>query len=161
MAKPIWRHSILLPLILSSALAPLSQARAAVSAGNASSGHSALLATLERLEKQSWEKVKNKDKAGIAAMVTDNYTAVEADGKGERDLKSMLDSFQDISIESYALSNFRLTMLGPGAALLSYNASVKASVGTQQFSGRLAVGDIWVKRGGQWKSIRYQETEMK
>jgi hypothetical protein len=52
-------------------------------------------------------------------------------------------------------------MLGPSAALLRYNASAKYSIGTQQFSGRLAVGDIWVKRGDHWKSIRYQETEMK
>jgi hypothetical protein len=104
-----------------------------------------LLATLERLENQVWEKFKNKDKAGYTAIVTDDYTAVATDGKGERDLKGTLDSFKDITIGSYALSEFRLTMLGPSAALLRYNASAKYSIGTQQFSGRLAVGDIWVK----------------
>jgi hypothetical protein len=161
MAKQIWRRALLLSLILSTTLAPLAQTQGTASAGKASSGNSELLAMLERLEKQVWEKFKNKDKAGYTAIVTDDYTAVAADGKGERDLKGTLDSFKDITIGSYALSDFRLTMLGPSAALLRYNASAKYSIGTQPFSGRLAVGDIWVKRGGHWKSIRYQETEMK
>jgi hypothetical protein len=51
--------------------------------------------------------------------------------------------------------------LGWEAVLLRYTASANYNIGTQAFSGKLAVSDIWVKRGGQWKSLRYQETEMK
>jgi len=77
-----------------------------------------LLAALERLEKQVWEKFKNKDKAGYP-IVTDDYTAVAADGKGERDLKGTLDSFKDITIGKLCAEDFRLTMLGPSAAAAS------------------------------------------
>jgi hypothetical protein len=30
-----------------------------------------------------------------------------------------------------------------------------------QLLAKLAVGDIWVKRGERWQLLRYQETEMK
>jgi hypothetical protein len=30
-----------------------------------------------------------------------------------------------------------------------------------QLPAKLAVGDIWVKHGEHWQSLRYQETEMK
>jgi len=161
MAKQIWRRSLLLPLILSFSIIPLAQIQRTVSAGKATSGNSELLATLVRLENQLWEKFKNKDEAGFTAMVTDDYTEVAIGGIGVRDLKGTLDSFKDLAIDSYSLSDFRLTTLGPGAVLLRYNVSAKGSIGTQQFSGRLAVGEIWMKRGGHWKSFRYQATEIK
>jgi hypothetical protein len=78
-----------------------------------------------------------------------------------RDLTGTLDCSNDVTINSYALSGFRLTTLAPGAALLRYTASAQYRIGTQQISGKLAVGGICVKRGGHWKSIRYQETGMK
>lgn len=134
---------------------------AAASAGKAGSRDSGLQATLERREKQGWEAFKNKDRNGFTAIATDDYTAVIADGNGERDLKGTLDSTKEITINSYTLGDFRLTMIGSNAALLRYTAAASYTIGTQPISGKLAVSDIWVKRGTQWKSLRYQETEMK
>ena len=64
------------------------------------------------------------------------------DGRGEHDLKGTLDSLNDVTINSYALSDFRMTMLAPRAALLRYTASAQCSIGTQQISDELAVGGI-------------------
>ena len=41
------------------------------------------------------------------------------------------------------------------------NASASYTIGNQSITGKLGIGDIWVKRGGQWISLRYHETEMK
>jgi Ni/Co efflux regulator RcnB len=138
----------------------VAQAQSAASAGKEGSRDSALQTVLERREKQGWEAFKNKDRNGFSAIATDDYTAVIADGNGERDLNGTLDSMKEITIESYTLSDFKLTLIGAHAALLRYRASASYTIGTQPISGKLAVSDIWVKRGSQSKSLRYQETEM-
>jgi hypothetical protein len=142
-------------------VAVVAQAQSTASAGNAGSRDSALQTMLERREKQGWEAFKNKDRKGFSAIATDDYTAVIADGNGERDLNGTLDSMKEITINSYTLSDFKLTSMGTNAALLRYKASASYTIGTQPISGKLAVSDIWVNRGSQWKSLRYQETEMK
>ena len=67
-----------------------------------------------------------------------DYTAVIADGNGERDLKGTPDSMKDITINSYTLSDFKLTSIGPDAALLHYKASASYTIGNQPISGKLA-----------------------
>jgi hypothetical protein len=142
-------------------VAALAQAQCTPSAGKTGSHDSVLRTMLEQREKQGWEAFKNKDRNEFSAIATKEYTAVLADGNGERDLQGTLDSMKEITIDSYTLSEFKLTSLGSNAALLRYQASANYTVGTQSISGKLAVSDIWVKHGGQWKSLRYQETEMK
>ena len=161
MASLTLRNKIVLFAVCCATLALVAQAQKAASGGKAGSRDSALQAVLERREKQGWEAFKNKDRNGFSAIATDDYTAVIADGKGERDLKGTLDSMKEITINSYTLSDFKLTSMGANAALLRYKASASYTIGTQPISGELAVSDIWVKRGSQWKSLRYQETEMK
>jgi hypothetical protein len=158
MVKQTGKRSIPAGAPLAGKTAPRKQTHGTKATDEAKSANSELLATLVRLEKRLWKKFTTKDKVGFAAMVTDDYTEVAVGGFGERDLQGTLDSFQDITIDSYALSDFRLTKFGSSAALLRYNVSAKGSLGSQEFSGRLAVGEIWMKRGGQWKSFRYQAT---
>jgi len=162
MASLTLRNRVVLFTVCCATVAVLAQAQSApASAGKADSRDSALQTMLERREKQGWEAFKNKDGNGFTAIATDDYTAVIADGNGERDLKGTLDSMKEITINSYTLSDFKLTLMGSNAALLRYKASANYTIGTQPISGKLAVSDIWVKRGSQWKSLRYQETEMK
>ena len=161
MASLTLKNRIVLFAVWCATVAVVAQAQSAAPAGKAGSRDSALQAMLERHEKQGWEAFKNKDRDGFSAIATDDYTAVIADGNGERDLKGTLDSMKEITINSYTLSDFKLTSMGANAALLRYKASASYTIGTQPISGKLAVSDIWVKRGSQWKSLRYQETEMK
>jgi len=162
MAARTLKNTITLFAVLCTNVAVVAQTgSAAASARNAGSNKSDLQTALEQREKQGWEAFKNKDKTAFAAIVTDDYTAVIADGSGERDLTGTLDAMKEITINSYTLSDFKLTWIGSNAALLHYRASANYTIGNQTISGKLAVGDIWVKRGGQWKSLRYHETEMK
>jgi len=67
-----------------------------------------------------------------------------------------------ITIRRYSLRDFKLSPLGADATLLHCTASATFALG--EGSGqdsKLAVGDIWLKRGQHWQSLRYQETEKK
>ena len=121
-----------------------------------------LQSILEQREKAGWQAFKDKNKSAFADVTVDEYTTVLADGQGEHDRQATLDAMSQITIHRYSLTDFKLTPLGANAALLRYNASTNYSLGDGQGEDhKLAVGDIWVKRGKQWKSIRYQETEAK
>ena len=155
------RSGLLLVSAWCLAVALFAQSQSVPSVGKAVTGNPGLQATLERLEEQIWETFKNNDKKGFSALETDDYTAVYADGNGDRDLQGAVDSMKNITIISYSLSNFKLTPICSNVVLLRYQAAASYTVGAQAFSGKLAVSDIWVKRGGQWKSFHYHETEMK
>ena len=159
MANRILMHTIVLFAIWCATV--VAQSQNAVCAGKAAPDRSGLQTALEQREKQGWEAFKNKDKKAFSAIATDDYTAVIADGNGERDLTGTLDSMRDITINSFTLSDFRMTSIGNDAALLSYKASANYTIGTQTISGKLAVSDIWVKRDGEWRSLHYHETEVK
>ena len=131
-------------------------AAAQAPAGKASDLH----ATLVKLERQGWELFKNKDPQW-GSLCTPDYTAVFVDGSID-DLSHSLQAMRSFTINHYTLSDTKVIPLGPNAAVLTYTAVVNAAVpgGTAQ-DQKLAVTDVWVKRGGQWKSIRYHESPAK
>lgn len=125
-------------------------------------GHGNLQTRLEQMEKAGWQAYKNKDAKAFKALCWPDYTAVLADGAGERSLESTVAAMKEITILDYTLSGFRVTVTGPQSAILSYTATSKLQIGKgQPQASKMAVTDVFVKRDGDWKSIRYQETEMK
>ena len=146
---------LLAALATSSALAQKPAAKPAAKSG------SSLQATLEKLEKDGWDAFKNKDKKAYSALCTPDYTAVFADGS-VHDLNGALESMKDLTLNRYTLSDLKLTSLGAEAAVLTYRAAINLTVGQQKPQDmNLAVTDVWVKRGGQWKAIRYHESPAK
>lgn len=123
---------------------------------------SGLQAMLEQRERAVWEAFKTRNRKAFTALVTRDYTAALVDGKGHRDLPAVLAAMKEITIHNYSLNDFKLTRLGPEAALLRYNAVANVAIGNDPpAEGKLAVSDLWVKRGGHWRSLYYQETEVK
>lgn len=121
------------------------------------SGSSSLEATLRK----SWEDFKNQNKDAYAAVLADDTTQVWADNKPPRDKAAAIKDMPSIKLDSYALSNMKITMLGPDAALATYQAKVSFTADGKKVSPMLAITDVWVKRGGEWKDLRYQESEIK
>lgn len=127
----------------------------------AHAGHN-LQTTLEALERAGWEAYKNRDKAAFTALATEDYAAGIANGQGMHDLKATLASMDQVTIESYTLRDFKLKTLGPRTALLTYHATMRYKIGTGAVQeSKMYASDLWVKRAGEWKSLHYQETEIK
>ena len=149
---------ILLLAITTSLLAQSSAAKPSKKA----SGTSSLQATLEKLENEGWEAFKNRDHKTYTALSTSDYTAVAADGKPAHDLNGILDVADHVKINSYKLNDMKVTPLGPDAALATYTADVNLAFGNEKPQDmKLNVTDVYVKRGGEWKAIRYHESEIK
>lgn len=112
--------------------------------------------------RNEWEAIKNKDKKALGALLADDYQGVELDGQGERTKIQTLNELVETSnISNYTLWGFKVIPLNPDAAFVIYEV-------TQQFPpksvlrySRVYIGELWVKRGGEWKILHYQETHVK
>jgi hypothetical protein len=73
---------------------------------NAASAPAKLQSMLEQPETAVWESFKNKDRMAFADLLAEEYTGVFADGQGEHDKQSAVDSVNQITIRRYSLSDF-------------------------------------------------------
>lgn len=155
----ILRTAVLMLLAATVAFAQTSASKTAPKSDK--SGGASLQATLEKLERAGWEAFKTRDQNAFRQLCAPEYTAVEADQGPPRDLPAALASMKDFDLHSYALSELKATALGPDAALLTYVATINLTMEGKPQDVKLAVTSVYVKRGGQWKDLRYHESAIK
>jgi hypothetical protein len=108
-----------------------------------------------------WLAIKNKDKKTYAELLADDYQGVEVDGKGERTKSQALNELAAGNIFNYTLWGFKVIPLTADAALVIYESTMQFAPTAQLRYSRIYISEIWVKRGGQWKELHYQETHVK
>jgi len=112
-------------------------------------------------EKKLWEAWKNKDvKPFKVALATDaiNVNDTGVDGK-DATLKSIASS--DCKVNSYSLSDFKLTMLSADVAMLTYKGTQDATCGGTTVPAAVWASSVFVRRGGKWYAATHQETPAK
>jgi len=111
--------------------------------------------------KAEWQAIKAKDQKALGELLTEEYVGVEADAQGERYKWKALSELQQSSVADATLSFLKVTQLCPDAALARYEVFIKFPPKSAVPFEKVLVGEIWVKRDGQWKSLHYQETRVK
>lgn len=111
--------------------------------------------------KAEWQAIKNKDQKAYGALLVEEFVAVEADGGGERYKWKTLSELQQSVVTDYTLSFLKVTALCPDAAFARYEVFIKFPPKSVVPFEKILVGEIWVKRDGQWKALHYQETRVK
>jgi hypothetical protein len=113
---------------------------------------------LEAKVRDAWATFKKKDKVGYAKFLTDDFQSVEADGDGERPKLHVLGEVEHCMYTDYLLQFFQVQPLGPDHAFVTYESSMQFPKGSPLRFRRVFIGELWTKRTGQWKMMRYQET---
>ena len=126
-----------------------------------SSDQADLTNLLDAKIKAEWQAIKNKDQKAYGELLTDDYVAVEADGGGERYKWKILRELQESMVTDYALSFLKVTTLCTDAAFVRYEVFITFPPKSTVRFEKVLVGEIWVKRDGQWKALHYQETRVK
>ncbi len=116
---------------------------------------------LDEKIKAEWQAIKSKDQKAYGDLLTEEYVAVEADGGGERYKWKALQELQQSAVADFALSFLKVTPLCRDAAFARYEVFVKFPPKSTVPFEKILVGEIWVKREGQWKALHYQETRVK
>jgi len=111
--------------------------------------------------KTEWQAIKDKDQKAYGDLLTEEYVAVEADGGGERYKWKALSELQESTVAVFTLSFLKVTPLCPDAAFARYEVFIKFPPKATVRFEKILVGEIWVKREGQWKALHYQETRVK
>jgi|GraSoiStandDraft_48_1057284.scaffolds.fasta_scaffold89943_3 hypothetical protein len=116
---------------------------------------------IEAKVRAEWEDYKNKNKEGFAALLTDDFREVEEDGMGIKDKKSEVSEMDQFNLASYTLGDFDVKAIAPGASLVTYKAEYSGTAEGQTVQEKVTAGEIWVKRGGDWKCMYAQMTTIK
>jgi len=116
---------------------------------------------LEEKVRDAWATFKKKDKDGYAKFLTDDFQAVEADGDGERPKPHILREVEHSMYTDYLLQLFQVQQLGTNYAFVTYESTIQFPQGPATRYKRVFIGELWTKRDGQWKMMRYQETPVR
>lgn len=111
--------------------------------------------------KAEWEAIKKKDQKALGELLTEDFVGVEADREGERYKWKALAELQESAVTDYALSFLKVTPLCADAAFVRYEVFIRFPPKSIVPFEKILVGEVWVKRDGQWKSMHYQETRVK
>ena len=121
----------------------------------------ALQSVLEPKVKAEWEALKNKDKKAFGSLLADNFEAVEDDGDGARNKLHAVNEAERSNIYNYSMAFFDPNPLGPDAAFVTYEVTMEFPPKVAFRFKRIYITEIWVKHGGEWKELHYQETRVK
>jgi hypothetical protein len=113
---------------------------------------------LEAKVRGAWTAFKNKDKDAYAKFLSDDFQAVEADGEGERTRLHVLREVEHCMYTDYLLQFFQVQPLGADHAFVTYESSMQFPKASALRFRRVFIGELWAKRNGDWKMMRYQET---
>jgi hypothetical protein len=108
-----------------------------------------------------WDAIKKKDKKALGDLLDEDYIAVEADREGERYKWKVISELDRTSVTDYTLSFLKVVPLGPDAAFVRYEVFERFPAKSTVRFLKVLVGEIWVRDGGQWKALHYQETPVK
>jgi len=111
--------------------------------------------------KQEWDALKNKDKKAYGALLADDYEGVEIDGRGERTKLQAIAEMAATNVFNYTVWGYKLIPLGPDAAFVIYEVTMQFPPKSVVRFSRIYITELWVKRGGEWKELHYQETHVK
>jgi uncharacterized protein (TIGR02246 family) len=141
-------------MIVAAATLALGQTKSKPGAGADNSVREALIA----LEKQAWEAWKTKDAKFFQGYLTDDSINVRASGIVRK--AEILKEYSSLTCEirSYSLDNFDVVMLDPNTAILTVKANQDVTCGGQALPATVWAATVYVKRGGKWQSVFYQET---
>ena len=117
-----------------------------------------MLDALSAREKKLWEAWKNKQAAPFdAALATDTVMVSEMGSAGKAEMLKMIPS-SDCDVQSYELTDFKVTMYDSNTALLTYKATETGTCGGKPLPATVMASSLWIKRGGKWWAAFHQET---
>lgn len=117
--------------------------------------------TLESQVRKLWEAFKNKDKATLSALLDDSFRQFEEGQSTFSDKKSEVNAVDEFELINYTLTDFTVKPIGPNTALVTYIAQYEGKSGGENSKAKSVFGEVWTRRGTEWKALYMQETYVK
>ena len=117
--------------------------------------------TLLELEIGSWQFTKGKNAAAMNGFLADDAVLIFYDGS--RYTKAQFVKF-DFEVASFTVDrkSAELLVASPDVAILLYRVTYASGMkGSKPDTATVSAADTYVRRGGKWLSLYYQETHLK
>src|SRR5258708_26287588 len=117
--------------------------------------------TLLELEIASWQFTKDKNAAAMNGFLADDALLIFYDGS--RYTKPQFVKF-DFEVASFAVDrkSAELLLASPDVAILLYRVTYASGTkGSKPTTATVSASDTYVRRGGRWLGLYYQETQLK
>ena len=148
---------LLLAMVLPACLPAQRKGAPSMSEKTSGAEPSALTAAIRPRLLAIWEHYKNQEVDAHNALLADDYQAVFPDGT----LHNRKPTAQEIAqarMTAYTLVQVKAVPLASDAALVTYTAEVDGPSGGKIIHATYQVGEVWVKRAGEWKCRYYHGT---
>jgi ketosteroid isomerase-like protein len=115
---------------------------------------------LKKLETDRAAAVVKGDVATLEKQTADDYVLITMNGRMS-DKSQMLDAFKSgqSKLTSNDLSDLKVRVYG-NAAVVTGKADVKGTLGGQDATGQVLFTRVYVKKGGRWQSVSFQQTRI-
>jgi len=114
---------------------------------------------LQASETALWNAWKNKDSKPFQNSLAADAVMVGGEGVGAKgDVVKMMASMP-CEIKSFTLSDWKLTMIDPNAALLTYKGAADGTCAGKPIP-TVWTSSVWVNRNGRWLAFSHQETDV-
>ena len=108
-----------------------------------------------------WDALKAKNKKAYGELLADDYEGVEVDAQGERTKIQAVNEVERTNVYGYTLFGLKVISLSSDAAFVIYEVTMEFPPKAQVRYSRVYVGELWIRRNGQWKELHYQETHVR
>lgn len=106
-----------------------------------------------------WNGWKNKDAKPFQNWLAADGVMIGGEGVGAKaDVVKMMPSMP-CEVKSFTLSDWKLTMIDPNAALLTYKGAADGTCAGKPIPTVWA-SSVWVTRKGKWMAFSHQETDV-
>ena len=113
---------------------------------------------LEKMERQAWDAFGRGDGKFFEGFYSSDATQIDPNGIMTRKEAIAAISTKPCELKNYSINKFKVTMLSPSTAFVTYSATQDATCGGQKVPEKLVASSVYVKRNGKWQGALHQES---
>jgi len=115
---------------------------------------------LKKLETDRAAAVVKGDVATLEKQTSDDYTLINMNGQMS-DKSQMLNAFKSgqTKLTADEVSDMKVRVYG-NTAVITGKADVKGTLGGKDADGQIMFTRVYVKKGGSWQSVAFQQTRV-
>jgi ketosteroid isomerase-like protein len=115
---------------------------------------------LKKLETDRAAAIVKGDVATLEKQTSDDYTLINMNGQMS-DKSQMVNNFKtgQTKLTSDELSDMKVRVYG-NTAVITGKADVKGTLGGNDATGQIMFTRVYVKKGGQWQAVAFQQTRV-
>lgn len=114
---------------------------------------------IKKMERELWDAWKAKDMGPFEKLVASDAVGNDM-MQGWQTKDAMIKGMKDMpcDVNSYSISDEKMTHIDKDATLYTYTANVDATCGGQKVPDKVYASSVWAKRGAKWETVFHQET---